>query len=143
MIVDTHTHLMWYPDHVSEEFAQEALNSKLVKMKMSGGQVHAAHLDLVAHLPRIGDFWERTLLDSGSYTGQPMEVHRRLHASQPLTPLMFDRWLELWSSAVDRSWSGPVAQQAKAAAIRIAAALQRKLTSGPDLLHITPMRSLL
>ena len=32
MIVDCHTHVMWYPDHVSERFAQEALASKLVKL---------------------------------------------------------------------------------------------------------------
>lgn len=57
MIVDTHTHVMWYPDHLSEEFAQEALNSKLVKMKMSGGQVHAAHLDLHSYDSRPEEHW--------------------------------------------------------------------------------------
>ena len=41
MIVDCHTHLMWYPDHVSEQYAQEALASKLVKLKRSGGQAYA------------------------------------------------------------------------------------------------------
>jgi imidazolonepropionase-like amidohydrolase len=33
MIVDVHTHLMWYPEHTSEEWASEALASKLVKLK--------------------------------------------------------------------------------------------------------------
>ena len=46
MIVDVHTHIGWYPDHWSEEAAQEALASKLVKMKQSGGEVHSANLDL-------------------------------------------------------------------------------------------------
>ena len=35
MIVDVHSHVMWYPDHVSEQFASEALASKLVKLEMS------------------------------------------------------------------------------------------------------------
>ena len=46
MIIDVHSHLMWYPDHVGERFAQEALASKLVKLQVSGGAAHAASLDL-------------------------------------------------------------------------------------------------
>ena len=46
MIVDVHTHVMWYPDHVGERFAQEALASKLVKLQMSGGAAYSASLDL-------------------------------------------------------------------------------------------------
>lgn len=46
MIVDVHSHLMWYPEHVSERFASEALASKLVKLRMSSGRVHAEALDL-------------------------------------------------------------------------------------------------
>ena len=38
MIVDCHTHIMWYPDHLGEQYAQEALASKLVKLKYSGGE---------------------------------------------------------------------------------------------------------
>jgi uncharacterized protein len=49
MIVDVHTHLMWYPDHIGERFAQEALASKLVKLKMSGGAAYAGSLDLHAY----------------------------------------------------------------------------------------------
>lgn len=46
MIVDVHSHVMWYPDHVAEEFAAEALASKLVKLEMSGGNAHVSSLDL-------------------------------------------------------------------------------------------------
>ena len=58
MIVDVHTHIGWYPDHWSEEAAQEALASKLVKMKQSGGEVHRAHLDLHSYDSRPEDHWE-------------------------------------------------------------------------------------
>ncbi len=46
MIVDCHTHLMTYPQHVSREYAEEALASKLVKLKYSGGEAYSAQLDL-------------------------------------------------------------------------------------------------
>ena len=93
-------------------------------------------LDLATHLPRIADFWERTLLGTGSYNGQPMVVHPVLHGTVPLTPALFDRWLELWAAAVDRSYGGPVAESAKITARRVAQAMQRQLRDGPELLQI-------
>lgn len=48
MRVDIHTHLMWHPDHISEQTAREALAAKQVKLARSGGRAHAAHLDLHA-----------------------------------------------------------------------------------------------
>ena len=44
-LIDCHTHLMWYPDHISEQYAEEALASKLVKLKRSGGLAYSANLD--------------------------------------------------------------------------------------------------
>lgn len=58
MIVDVHTHLMWYPDHISERFAEEALQSKLVKLKTSGGTAYSAHLDLHSYDSRPEDHWK-------------------------------------------------------------------------------------
>jgi predicted TIM-barrel fold metal-dependent hydrolase len=58
MIVDCHTHLMWYPDHVSEQYAQEALASKLVKLKYSGGEAYAANLDLHSYDAKPDVHWK-------------------------------------------------------------------------------------
>jgi uncharacterized protein len=58
MIVDVHSHLIWYPDHVSERWAGEALASKLVKLKFSGGLAHAATLDLHSYDSRPEDHWK-------------------------------------------------------------------------------------
>ncbi len=35
MLFDTHTNLMWYPDHLSDEFVQFAWEAKKAKMKLS------------------------------------------------------------------------------------------------------------
>lgn len=57
MIVDCHSHVMWYPDHVGERYAEEALASKLVKLKYSGGAAHAARLDLHSYDSHPEDHW--------------------------------------------------------------------------------------
>jgi predicted TIM-barrel fold metal-dependent hydrolase len=49
---------MWYPDHIGEQFAQEALASKLVKLKYSGGEAYAARLDLHSYDARPEDHWK-------------------------------------------------------------------------------------
>ena len=41
-IIDCHTHLFWYPDHLSDQYAGEALASKLVKLRRSGGLAYSA-----------------------------------------------------------------------------------------------------
>lgn len=58
MIVDVHSHLMWYPDHISEEFAEEALAAKLVKLRSSGGAAYAAHLDLHSYDSTPDAHWQ-------------------------------------------------------------------------------------
>lgn len=58
MIVDVHSHVMWYPEHVAEEFAAEALASKLVKLEQSGGKAHASSLDLHSYDSTPAQHWE-------------------------------------------------------------------------------------
>jgi uncharacterized protein len=58
MIIDCHTHIMWYPDHVTEEYAQEALASKLIKLKYSGGEAYAGRLDLHSYDSTPETHWE-------------------------------------------------------------------------------------
>jgi hemoglobin len=89
--------------------------------------VDVAHMDLAAHLPALGDFWEKVLFGTGTYTGAAMEVHRRLHRRQPLTEAHFGQWLEIWNMTVDARHAGPIAERTKAQAAHIAIALQHQL----------------
>lgn len=57
MIVDCHTHVMWYPEHLSERYAEEALASKLVKLRRSGGAAYAARLDKHCYDSTPEDHW--------------------------------------------------------------------------------------
>jgi predicted TIM-barrel fold metal-dependent hydrolase len=58
LIVDCHTHVMWYPDHIGEQFAEEALASKLVKLKRSGGLAYAANLSKHSYDSKPEDHWK-------------------------------------------------------------------------------------
>lgn len=84
-------------------------------------------LDLEAHFPRLVDFWEVQLLQSGRYEGNPMKVHLDLHQIEKLTKAHFDRWLELFNATVDAHFRGPKAHLAKERALSIATVMQIKI----------------
>jgi len=68
-----------------------------------------AKLDLKHHLPIIGDFWETLLFQSGSYQKHgrnPLMVHSELNEKEPLLPVHFERWLEIFTEAVDELFYG-------------------------------------
>jgi len=79
------------------------------------------------HLPVMYDFWENTLLFTGNYTGNPMEIHRRLNQVIPLTPAHFQQWLVLFTTTVDELFAGQKAELAKQRAISIAMLIQLKI----------------
>ena len=89
-----------------------------------------ARLDLEQHLPVIGNFWEKVLLQRPVYAGNPMAVHVVLHEAATLTRPHFQRWLELWSRSVDDLYAGPTAEEAKQRALVIAESMQDRLGIG-------------
>lgn len=75
-----------------------------------------AQLDLAHHLPVIGDFWESTLFGSGVYSRHrrnPLLIHAELDRKSRLEHHHFQRWLELFTSTVDESFTGLRADYAK------------------------------
>jgi hemoglobin len=102
-----------------------------------GPVFRAAHMDLDTHLPRIAAFWERTLLNTGTYDGRPMQVHRHLTQTAGLAEHHYVRWLELWHQTLDARYAGPLATRAGEVAEQMATALQRDQSGPQDL----PLRS--
>jgi hemoglobin len=97
-------------------------------------------MDLDEHLPKIVDFWQKVLFDTGTYDGRVMEVHRRVHRLIPLTAEHFSRWLALWRASLDAGFAGPVTEQADAHARRMAAVFLRNLTEPARSLPLVPGR---
>jgi hemoglobin len=83
-----------------------------------------AQVDWTSHLPRMYDFWETLLFAAGTYKGDPLAAHRALARLTPLTSAEFDRWVALFHATVDDLFTGPMADDAKARAARIATTLQ-------------------
>lgn len=94
--------------------------------------VDVAKIDLEEHLPKIAAFWETVLLDGKSYDGMPFAAHATLHAKAGLRSAHFSRWLVLWERTVDRLFAGPVANEAKHRAHRVAMAFQARLSGFPS-----------
>jgi hemoglobin len=81
------------------------------------------------HLPVIYNFWENALFYSGSYQGNPMEIHKHLHNISPLTAGHFKQWLYLFNTTVDELFKGKTASLAKQRALSIATVMQAKIIS--------------
>jgi hemoglobin len=79
------------------------------------------------HLPVMYDFWENTLFYTGSYTGNPMESHRRLHRIFPLKEEYFKQWVTLFTGTVDELFEGEKALLAKQRAFSIATIMKIKI----------------
>lgn len=55
MIVDIHTHVFWYPDHLSDQLVDDALAAKRIKAARSGGAAHLLREDRHANDARPED----------------------------------------------------------------------------------------
>ncbi len=79
------------------------------------------------HLPVMYDFFENMLFYTGSYTGNPMELHKHVNRLFPLTEEHFRQWNHLFSTTVDELFEGTTANLVKQRAKSIAAVMQIKI----------------
>lgn len=107
----------------------DALISKLVEGFYSQvrnddllGPIFGAKVaDWKPHLARMKDFWASIVMESGRFTGQPMQKHIAVGG---LEQCHFDRCLSLWRATVDSEVPNKIAaEQFRSAADRIAQSL--------------------
>ena len=87
------------------------------------------------HLPVMYSFFENMLFYTGSYTGNPMELHKHINRLYPLTAEHFVRWNLLFTTTVDELFTGDKAELVKQRAKSISAVMQIKIlneTSSAD-----------
>lgn len=75
------------------------------------------------HLTKMYRFWESILLNNHTYSGRPFPPHAFL----PVDASHFNRWLSLFTETVDSLFSGPVADEAKDRAAKMAAMFHYKI----------------
>jgi hemoglobin len=91
-----------------------------------------AKINWQKHLPIMYNFWENTLFYTGTYEGNPMELHKNLHHLTPLTAAHFKHWLAHFGNTVDELFEGTNANLAKQRAISIATVMQIKIIANPS-----------
>ncbi|WP_205509123.1 group III truncated hemoglobin [Longitalea arenae] len=91
-----------------------------------------AQVNWEQHLPRMYDFWENILFQTGGFKGNPMQVHAELHQRSPLNKAHFDRWQELFLATVDELFVGEKAEIIKQRARSIATMMLIKVTPSND-----------
>jgi hemoglobin len=88
---------------------------------------HAAHVDWPSHIETVTAFWMEQLFGIKGYAGNPLRAHEPIARHIPFRPEHFERWLALFTETVDELYEGPVAELAKARAVKMARALGRLL----------------
>jgi hemoglobin len=88
--------------------------------------LNVAAIDLSVHLPHIKSYWCKLLLGEQGYRRHTMNIHRQLHARQPLCAADFQRWLALFNDTLDASFAGERTERAR----RVAASIAANMASG-------------
>lgn len=86
-----------------------------------------AHVDWEKHLPIMYDFWENTLFYTGTYSGNPMKLHQKLHHFKSLAEKDFDTWISLFLATLAEMFEGDKTELAKQRAISIATVMKLKI----------------
>ena len=86
-----------------------------------------AKIDLEAHLPHLTDFWELSVLHTGTYKKNVMQLHLNLNEKERLTDTHFDIWLGYFNQSVDDLFSGSNAEKIKTRALSIATIMKIKI----------------
>lgn len=86
-----------------------------------------AKVNWSTHLPVMYNFWENIILCTGTYEGNPMNLHKRLHHITSLNETHFDQWESLFICTIDELFEGPKANLAKQRAISISGIIKEKI----------------
>lgn len=86
-----------------------------------------AQVNWATHLMIMYDFWENVILFTGSYEGNPVNLHKHLHHIQPLDKTHFNRWNKLFIRTVDQLFAGSKAELAKERAVSISGIIREKV----------------
>lgn len=83
---------------------------------------HIAENQWAAHLSKLTDFWEMKLLGGSQFRGSPSQKHIDVDkaSGHTISQEHFAHWLQLWLETIDESFSGPIAEKAKAQARKMA-----------------------
>ena len=86
-----------------------------------------AKVNWPAHLAAMYNFWENIILFTGTYEGNPMNLHKHLQRITPLNEAHFIKWNQLFICTVDELFEGEKANLTKQRALNISAINREKI----------------
>jgi len=86
-----------------------------------------AKVNWSTHLPAMYNYWENIILFTGSYDGNPMNLHMHLHDIKPLNAAHFDQWNYLFINTINELFQGKRAELAKERALSISRIIQENI----------------
>ncbi|MEO6671329.1 MAG: group III truncated hemoglobin [Ferruginibacter sp.] len=89
--------------------------------------LQVAEVNWSTHLAVMYDFWENMILFTGTYEGNPMNLHKHLSQLSPLNQTHFDQWNKLFTETVDELFEGKKAVIAKQRTISISNIISQKV----------------
>jgi hemoglobin len=81
------------------------------------------------HLPILVTFWSQAILGTGGYTNNLTNIHLNINKIEPLTPKLFEIWLNHFYTSVDQNFVGQNAEKIKTQALNIATIMQIKIVN--------------
>jgi hemoglobin len=84
-------------------------------------------VDWEKHLPKMYDFWEGIVFGGSDYSGNPINVHKAVHALHAFSKNDFEEWIKLFKQTVDELFEGDKAELIKQRAVSIATVMQLKV----------------
>ena len=91
-----------------------------------------AKVNWSTHLPVMYNFWENIIFHTGSYEGNPMNLHLHLHGIKRLNKEHFQQWILLFNNTVNSLFKGKNADLAKNRTASIADIIMNKLLEQPN-----------
>jgi hemoglobin len=85
------------------------------------------HVNWKLDLPKMYDFWENVVFNTGNYEGNPMAQHQNLHQKSKMKKEHFEQWIQLFTSTVDELFTGEKATLIKQRAMSIAMVMELKI----------------
>ena len=71
------------------------------------------HVNWETHLPKMYNFWEGILFQTGNYTGAPFPAHIAVNEKKKLGEDEFNQWIKVFVETVNELFAGPKANELK------------------------------
>jgi hemoglobin len=88
---------------------------------------NVALLNWSTHFLIMYNFWENAILFTGTYEGNPINLHKHLNRIQPLNKTHFNRWNTLFVRTVNELFKGSKADLARERALNISGIISEKI----------------